>query len=161
MPHKPQWTSGPWRAEMMAHDIEVLTLPSSVSAMAQALEYPSNVIARLPSVRPAAEVWRNARLIAAAPELYEALQSLIEHYRPFPWEKALKAVAKARGEQSDPYRTLHTPDRRPSDPGANFPTHTFTPDEHYMGIPRLCVHCGGTAAHLIHKVGGESPDATK
>lgn len=45
-------------------------------------------------------------LAAAAPELYEALESLIEHYRPFlpakgAWQKALTAVAKARGGSPD------------------------------------------------------------
>ena len=42
----------------------------------------------------------NARLIAAAPELYEALELYLNHGAMMAREKAEAALAKARGEQS-------------------------------------------------------------
>lgn len=47
----------------------------------------------------------NARLIAAAPELLDALQAMVDHYGPdhstlqsTPWDRARAAIAKARGQ---------------------------------------------------------------
>jgi hypothetical protein len=42
----------------------------------------------------------NARLIAAAPDLYEALVALVEEREPIgpQWRKAKEALAKARGD---------------------------------------------------------------
>ena len=41
----------------------------------------------------------DANLIAAAPELYEALEALLEYRDKWAVEKARAALAKARGEQ--------------------------------------------------------------
>lgn len=46
-----------------------------------------------------AEQWANARLIAAAPELLEALQRLEQYgHTQATWEFALRAIAKAAGK---------------------------------------------------------------
>ena len=50
------------------------------------------------SVRTEGEEQANARLIAAAPELLEALEYLMKHDNSEGWSNARAAIAKARGQ---------------------------------------------------------------
>lgn len=80
-----RWTEGPWRAEgpdpfgdlNILHPADALAIAAVVSNM-----------------RPAEEVVANAHLIAAAPELYDALNNTIANERI-----AMEVLARARGEE--------------------------------------------------------------
>ena len=88
-------TPGPWNIcastpsliEAAHHNVNDVTI-------AQAFEPQGS--ASLP------EMWANARVIAAAPDLLAALQEVVEisDRKHDAWDKARAAIARARGEQS-------------------------------------------------------------
>src|SRR4051812_37585185 len=80
-------TPGPWLAE--ADDSSVFD--SEGREVADCLTFPF----------AGEEAEANARLIAAAPELYEALKALIVLSDSAAWDKAFAALAKAEGRNHD------------------------------------------------------------
>ena len=101
------WTAGPWFTVFNAHYWDVSVGPEDYSqSVASCLQ---NSVLRMSAEEAAA----NARLIAAAPDLYEALEELCERYDTIdgesfehpedsPWFKARAALLRAnpsRGEK--------------------------------------------------------------
>ena len=92
----PKFTLGPWRVEAVSDAVRVV-----VGAGRKKI-----ILARLsPKQIDEAETHANARLMAAAPEMYEALKLLQEFgfIRKFPqdekaWSLLHAALAKAEGE---------------------------------------------------------------
>lgn len=95
MTSEPKWTAGPWKNggpdDFGDHPIGHNADNLAVAAVVTNLRSPDEVAA-------------NAHLIAAAPDLYEALNVLVlalchEHNKNIPyWQEAVSALAKARGE---------------------------------------------------------------
>ncbi len=92
---KSKWTKGPWHLDRFTTADKDIT----IGEVAVRIDY-DDVNHK--------EQEANAHLIAAAPELYEALAGLVEmagaHPQPDgsingPWDKAVNALKKARGEQ--------------------------------------------------------------
>lgn len=91
-----KWTEGPWRKESFSLSEEILATGNKLVAIVQSRHCESPE-----------EMRANAHLIAAAPELYEALAALLSRVGndadAHAWfldeqENAIKALAKARGE---------------------------------------------------------------
>jgi hypothetical protein len=83
-----KWTAGPWRVgrPLDLGSVEISTVVDDTL----------NLLCHVDINGPA-----NARLIAAAPELYEALDAMVfahEVIRPMNFDRARAALAKARGE---------------------------------------------------------------
>lgn len=97
---KTNWTPGPWQvlpAEVDKMYLRVRgTRPGGRYKVCN-VETPYYIGA---SEREAGETHANAQLIAAAPELYDALDDLVNGDWPSPelWVKARAVLAKARGE---------------------------------------------------------------
>lgn len=96
-----KWTPGPWScmSESAYKGVYVDDCVHSVSKRAGK----ADIICLSPSHEEyelSAAMWdANARLIAAAPDLYEALQRLDQFgHTDATWDYALRAMAKARGE---------------------------------------------------------------
>lgn len=89
-----QHTPGPWSAVTATHDIRGNELDFQESVV-QISQIPGGVIARMTMQ---AEREANARLIAAAPDMLEALLLMVRG-RPDKWafDKARAAIAKATG----------------------------------------------------------------
>jgi hypothetical protein len=97
-------TPGPW-------GIEVTSDGSWIGPMRAAGDKVANIVVRVDTDREykmevLAEKKANARLIAAAPDLLEALEALERYLRQTPHHNAIEAaaarkvIAKARGEQA-------------------------------------------------------------
>lgn len=86
------WTPGPWQAHSLM-----------VSEVGKPIGRGHDICHCGLGMRPNREVDQseaNAQLIAAAPDLYEALQRLDRFgHTDATWDYALRAMAKARGEQ--------------------------------------------------------------
>ena len=90
-----KWTQGPWEKESFALSEEILAPGNKLVSIVQSRHCDSPE-----------EMRANAHLIAASPELYEALFNMMEIYygraeqsHPGQMAKdAMKALAKARGE---------------------------------------------------------------
>jgi len=91
MSNETKWTPGPW---VIGH-----------KGIHEGKNPRSNQIVNKPSVRSSnsLDYYLNANLIAAAPELYEALKACAEcldiKEGSEPFDSAMSALAKARGEQ--------------------------------------------------------------
>lgn len=103
-PNKPQHTAGPWKADNADdtfgdHNITKQDGSEGLSAIAAVVS----------NGRPAEEVQANANLVAAAPDLLEALEIIMDDFRIVPKSalhspscmatvsNAVAAIAKARG----------------------------------------------------------------
>jgi hypothetical protein len=107
----PHFTSGPWFAERREHCSVVRQSAVRDSYSSRVAECPQWSPAPHPQPTPD-EAFANARLIAAAPELYEAVRLFVEEYDQnddssgvgmmIAYNRALEAakaaLAKARGE---------------------------------------------------------------
>ena len=88
-----RWTEGPWGKESFALSEDILAPGNKLVAIVQSRHCESPE-----------EMRANAHLIAAAPDLYEALENLLSAvennaYVGSKWiEEASDALAKARGE---------------------------------------------------------------
>lgn len=104
MSDRPKWTPGPWHVGAQNDALYVLDAAPSPAPYDGPLprEYGPNVVAT-PNWR-SEEYHANAHLISAAPELYEALERLLEDAfldisgEPIDTAYAYAALAKARGE---------------------------------------------------------------
>jgi len=93
----PGWTPGPWT--VVNPDSFSNKYPVALVATGQCWEHGSLLIAS--GFRPAEpEASANMHLIAAAPDLYAALQLYVDHFGD-PLKVARPALAKARGEKPD------------------------------------------------------------
>ena len=97
---KPKHTPGPWTVEL-AEGVRVLDANGRRVASVSLLSW------KLAEPRSEAEICMNAQLIAAAPDLYEALEAIQKaRFHPDPGEMseannmAAAALAKARGESA-------------------------------------------------------------
>lgn len=89
-----KWTPGPWEKKSFALSEEILAPGNKLVAIVRLRHYESSE-----------EIRANAHLIAAAPELYDALFNMMEIYhgraeQSYPGQMAkdaMKALAKARG----------------------------------------------------------------
>lgn len=94
-------TPGPW---LLNHNTNWKTNPFSVTVRKYGVH--STTVANIPTrmTIPPQEQQANARLIAAAPDLLEALQAIIGHdahlLNHWRVETARAAIAKATGEQT-------------------------------------------------------------
>ena len=99
-----RWTPGPWRAGRP-------DMATIVDGFDSKWIYAGNkyvAVASGQDVENWEEVMSNAHLIAAAPELYEALKKCVAYLEPFDSEEPIRcligacaALAKARGEAPD------------------------------------------------------------
>lgn len=100
-----KWTPGPWGIGTSADHMPAVTVPVHRSEGSGFVVAHINRLPRMGSVH--GDMDANARLIAAAPDLYEALVQMVQTY----WEEAKdyepppsmvqaakRAIAKARGE---------------------------------------------------------------
>lgn len=102
MPNECGWTPGPWALQTLINpDAVAIIEPKNADSRTMS----QKLIAEVPSLRPGV-MRANAQLIAAAPDLYSALFSLLEliHEDPetvpdYLREPARAALAKARGEK--------------------------------------------------------------
>ncbi|KMM77055.1 hypothetical protein ACP93_02500 [Xanthomonas sp. NCPPB 1128] len=100
-----KWTPGPWALETVQTTCgschKIGSFPSAGARKeVPACVYADNIRIGLDEGSPiAVELLANARLIAAAPDLYEALQRLEQFgHTDATWDFALRAMAKARGD---------------------------------------------------------------
>jgi len=91
-----KFTKGPWRAEVYSED-ECEVVPQAVINYGELMLYDGNRAGNGECCKMTAA---NAHLIAAAPELYEALAELVRIHKTshVTWDDAELALAKARGE---------------------------------------------------------------
>lgn len=99
-----KWTPGPWRVSggrYIKQDYTKIGLSDDAGMMIASI--PGGETSGSFFVENSAECKANANLIAAAPELVEALQACLDHgsMTGSEWveEKARAAIAKATGEQ--------------------------------------------------------------
>lgn len=91
-----KWTPGPWGKESFALSEEILAPGNKLVAIVQSRHCDSPE-----------EMRANAHIIAAAPELYEALLGIVECKRMTnlpnkrQYQVAISAIAKARGETGE------------------------------------------------------------
>lgn len=106
MSNKPKWTPGPW-VVIIDDDGNPLSGRPSVVASDELdcviIHWDGFVQTYWRSARGDGEIHANARLISAAPELYEALEEWLQtEDSPEAWihcrQRARDALAKARGE---------------------------------------------------------------
>lgn len=98
MSDTPKWTRGPWKIDATTLHFYIFGKPDNVAS----------IIKPIGSPRGTEKALANARLIAAAPEMFEALEKLVgrvERMSSEEWEYteevralARAALAKARGE---------------------------------------------------------------
>ena len=102
-----QHTPGPWI--ISADPMHFYSLTTVIGGKANHLKNgpPQQMIVQVGGFAEWQEAEANARLIAAAPELLEALETLAEHFEYYmgdnecrPLENARAAIAKAAGGQS-------------------------------------------------------------
>lgn len=97
MSNETKWTPGPWGIDWNVSRLDVFNSDGGTLVSTLRRSTRSNDIDNV--------VQANARLIAAAPELYEALRAILaewQYYAPdHPLvDKALDVLAKARGEEA-------------------------------------------------------------
>ena len=100
----PKWTPGPWDWHASLHDDG----RNNGSVLSDVASGRARCVCKAPQYQHPDQWQADANLIAAAPELYEALvlaEDRIESERsPGEWDPLLReiraAIAKARGEQS-------------------------------------------------------------
>lgn len=118
MPEKPEWTPGPWEVEYDDEECQHVIRMATARAESGS-HYTQHVIVYdhgywdgdRESVEAFTEAEANAALIAAAPDLYEACEAIIDWYdddhdtlqknyevKHAAIEKIRAALAKARGE---------------------------------------------------------------
>lgn len=91
-------TPGPWRIEAVSDAVRIVVGEGRKKI----------ILARLcPPQIPEGETWDNARLMAAAPDLLEALKAITEAYRDdtknmlgAAWAKVAEVIAKAEKERA-------------------------------------------------------------
>lgn len=105
-----KWTPGPWPLRTVETSVgschKIGAFPSAGVLGGQACVYADRLQLGLDDQNPiAVELLANARLIAAAPELYEALRTMVDMAEFEGWDGrsgdyavAVEVLAKARGE---------------------------------------------------------------
>ncbi len=91
-----KYTPGPWRL----NDNTKYWKTNIFSITVRKHGVSSSTVANIPAraTIPVSEAWANARLIAAAPDLLEAVKAALSDDQPY-IEKCKAAIVKARGEQ--------------------------------------------------------------
>ncbi len=95
-------TPGPWKVIRDGNDLSVRSANSRDTGKITHLDIAENIggLRPGPDFTDRSEAKANARLIAAAPDLLEALQRLVKAVDPEStgWDEAVDAIAKATGE---------------------------------------------------------------
>ncbi len=91
-----KYTPGPWRL----NDNTKYWKTNIFSITVRKHGVSSSTVANIPAraTIPVSEAWANARLIAAAPDLLEAVKAALSDDQPY-IEKCKAAIVEARGEQ--------------------------------------------------------------
>jgi hypothetical protein len=91
-----KYTPGPWRL----NDNTKYWKTNIFSITVRKHGVSSSTVANIPAraTIPVSEAWANARLIAAAPDLLEAVKAALSDDQPY-IEKCKAAIAKATGKQ--------------------------------------------------------------
>ncbi len=100
MNEQPKFTPGPWKAH---NDIVTADIPRG-EYRTTAVAYTGDEWRHLGGLCYGDEEDANARLIAAAPEMYEALRSMVAGFKPFTFRPVGAPGSPAREEQDEQNR---------------------------------------------------------
>jgi len=101
-----EWTKGPWLIDYSSGDYAAIIDHRELTSDQRDIAYINGEVGDADGFADAAVARANARLIAAAPDLYEAIEDIIAHYYNggdgyVVMQQAKAALAKARGEHND------------------------------------------------------------
>jgi hypothetical protein len=92
-----EFTKGPWRLSRYHHPYSEIVIGDGNDSRAKAEG--RLICSNESNRRPTSEYRANAHLIAAAPDMYEALKEITKHaYKGIVMDVAYKALSKAEGK---------------------------------------------------------------